>query len=156
MSSSVIPSEKYSCSGSFERFASGKTARDSIGRPASAEERLAGTRPRNPRKSAARPAKREAAARPSTSVRRDARRAGRTDAEAVEVAAVSDRAKARSRADWNRCSGFFSRQRRTIRSSPGATSGRSPAMSAGSSFRIALIVSTAEPPRKARRPESIS
>jgi len=63
---------------------------------------------------------------------------------------------ARSRADWNRCSGFFSRQCRTIRSIPGGTFWFVREMSGGSSFRIADIVSAAESPRNARCPASIS
>jgi hypothetical protein len=61
-----------------------------------------------------------------------------------------------SEADWNRRSGFFSRQWRTIRSRPGETFWFVTESSGGSSLRIAAIVSPAESPRKARWPESIS
>lgn len=64
--------------------------------------------------------------------------------------------KARSRADWKRSSGFFSRQCRTIRSIAGLMWRALSVRSGGSSFRIALMVSTAESPLNARRPESIS
>jgi hypothetical protein len=39
ITASVIPSAKYSCSGSFERFASGRTASESI-RPLPFDQRL--------------------------------------------------------------------------------------------------------------------
>ena len=65
-------------------------------------------------------------------------------------------AKARSFADWKRCSGCFSRQRRTMRSSPGETGVVISLSSGGSSFRIAVIVSAAVSWRKARLPEIIS
>jgi hypothetical protein len=61
-----------------------------------------------------------------------------------------------SRADWNRSCGFFSRQWLTIRSRAGGRLRFVAVRSGGSSFRIAFMVSTAEPPRNARRPESIS
>src|SRR5450755_1418129 len=48
---------------------------------------------------------------------------------------------AKSDADWNRCSGFFSRQRCTTRSSPGGAPGTICKMPGGSSFRMAVIVS---------------
>ena len=63
---------------------------------------------------------------------------------------------ATSRADWKRSSGFFSRQCRTIRSSAGGSGWPPSAAGAGSSLRIAFIVSTAESPSNARRPVSIS
>lgn len=61
-----------------------------------------------------------------------------------EVAESDSRSKARSLADWNRASGCFSRQCRTIRSRPGWTFGFDALSSGGSSFRIAFIVSTEE------------
>jgi len=69
--------------------------------------------------------------------------------EAVEIATAAgvdasesdSRSKARSRADWNRCSGSFSRQWRTMRSRPGGIWRLVAERSGGSSFRIALIVS---------------
>src|SRR6266545_6547429 len=66
------------------------------------------------------------------------------------------RSKARSWAEWKRCSGFFSRQWRTIRSSPGEIFRLVSERSGGSSRRIADIVSAVESAWKARRPESIS
>jgi hypothetical protein len=57
-----------------------------------------------------------------------------------EPAAVS-RPKAKSRADWKRSSGFFSRQWRTMRSRTGLRAPLLSAISGGSSFRIAVIVS---------------
>ena len=65
-------------------------------------------------------------------------------------------AKARSRAEWKRSSRFFSRQRRTMRSNAGEAPLAAATISGGSSRRIALIVSTAVLPLKARFPENIS
>ena len=58
----------------------------------------------------------------------------------------SPRSKARSCAEWKRCSGFFSRQWRTMRSRPGEMFWFVTERSGGSSFRIADIVSAAESP----------
>ncbi len=69
---------------------------------------------------------------------------------------TSSSANATSCAEWKRCSGLFSMQRRTIRSSPGETPWFVAERSGGSSRRIADIVSAAESPRNACRPESIS
>src|SRR5207249_1393166 len=76
----------------------------------------------------ARPAKNAAATRavPNTPpvTGRSHWRLGRTGAKVVDAADDPDSAssaKPRSRADWNRSSGLFSRQRRTIRSSAGGT-----------------------------------
>ncbi len=55
-----------------------------------------------------------------------------------------------SRADWKRSSGFFSRQWRTSRSRPGWISLFVWDRSGGSFVRIAVIVSAAVSPRKAR------
>src|ERR1043165_6461104 len=49
--------------------------------------------------------------------------------------------KARSRADWNRSRGFFSRQCATMASSSGGAFGASDASGSGSSLRMAVIVS---------------
>jgi hypothetical protein len=65
-------------------------------------------------------------------------------------------AKARSRVDWKRFDGFFSRQRRTSRSSQGGTSASVCEGASGSSRRMAVIDSAAVPRAKARRPVSIS
>ena len=69
--------------------------------------------------------------------------------------AIERRANARSRADWKRSAGRFSRQRCTTASN---AAGREPVSVAsdGSSRRIAVIVSGAVAARKARRPEAIS
>ena len=61
-----------------------------------------------------------------------------------------------SRADWNRSSGLFSRLWRTTRSSAGEIFWFVAESSAGSSRRIADIVSAAESPWNALLPESIS
>ena len=61
-----------------------------------------------------------------------------------------------SRADWKRSPAFFSRQWATIRSRAGGRVRFVSLRSGGSSLRIAFIVSTAEVPRNARRPDSIS
>src|ERR1700751_3045204 len=61
------------------------------------------------------------------------------------VAVESDNAssaKARSEADWKRCSGDFSRQRWAVRCTAGGMFATSAESGGGSSFRIALIVST--------------
>ena len=69
---------------------------------------------------------------------------------------TASKAIAISRADCMRSSGFFSRQRRTIRSSPCGTELPLVESSGTSSFRIAVIVSAAVSRRNARRPVSIS
>src|SRR5207249_8477239 len=51
-------------------------------------------------------------------------------------------AKARSLADWKRCSGFFSRQRCTMVASTGGMFPFAEVSCAGSSFKIAFISST--------------
>ena len=73
-----------------------------------------------------------------------------------ETLESASRSNATSRADSNRSSGFFSRQCRTIRSSPGWTSLFVCDRSGGSFVRIAVIVSAAVSPRNARWPDSIS
>src|SRR5579863_8676961 len=65
-------------------------------------------------------------------------------------------AKAKSEADWKRCSAFFSRQRWTTRCRAGGTAGTSCERVVGSSFRIALMVSAGVDLRNARWPVSIS
>ena len=65
-------------------------------------------------------------------------------------------AKPRSRADWKRCSGSFSRQRRTIGSRPAGSGSFAGAMGPGSWVRIALTVSAGVARRKGGRPPSIS
>ncbi len=65
-------------------------------------------------------------------------------------------ANARSRADWKRRSGIFSRQRRTTRSRAGVTAPADGSNSAGSSRRMAVMVSGAVSRWKARCPWSIS
>ena len=72
------------------------------------------------------------------------------------VPEIASSAKARSLADWKRCSGAFSRQRRTMRSSAGATARPDSPSSAGSSLRMAVMVSAEVPRWKARSPASIS
>jgi hypothetical protein len=69
---------------------------------------------------------------------------------------LASKAKVRSCEDWNRFSGFFSRQRRTMRSSSGGTCGFAIAIGDGSLFRTAFIVSTPLSPLNVRRPVSIS
>ena len=64
-------------------------------------------------------------------------------------AARARSANARSRADWNRCSGRFSRQCRTMRSSA-VEIGSSRSSRSGSAFRIAAIVSAAVARRNGR------
>src|SRR5437867_9691831 len=65
-------------------------------------------------------------------------------------------AKLRSLADWNRCSGFFSRHRRTILPSTEGILGFVSLRSGGSTVRIAFMSSTAESPENGRAPQSIS
>ena len=69
---------------------------------------------------------------------------------------ASESVKAMSLADWNRSSRSFSRQCRTMWSSAGETAPPAPESSAGSSLRIAAIVSFAVGRVNARLPESIS
>ena len=83
---------------------------------------------------------------PSAGVARG--RAPRAAADAEAEPDIASSANAMSLADWKRCAGLFSRQRRTTRSRCGGTA---PAGSAGgSSLRIAVIRSTVESPAKAR------
>ena len=87
------------------------------------------------------------------------RRGAAAVARAAFVASVPEsalNANDKSRADWKRCSGLFSRHRRTIRSSAGETRCAGSDSSGGSSFKTAVIVSTAVSRRNARVPESIS
>src|SRR6476646_995094 len=74
----------------------------------------------------------------------------------VDVVDNVSSANARSVADWNRRSGFFSRQRRTIRSTPGEIESFVVSSSGGSFVRIAVIVSAAVSALNARSPPSIS
>jgi hypothetical protein len=64
-------------------------------------------------------------------------------------------ANARSRADWKREPGCFSRQRAMMRASAGGTCSAG-SMSGGSARRIADITSAVVSPVNARRPVSIS
>ena len=111
-------------------------------------------RPRRTKYASPAPARRLAATR-STGMTGRRRRVEMTAAWPVvpESASMSN---ARSCAEWNRCSGFFSRQWRTMRSMPGETFWLVMERSAGSSLRIAAIVSPAESAWNARLPESIS
>jgi hypothetical protein len=61
-----------------------------------------------------------------------------------------------SRADWKRSAGFFSRQWRMIRSTPVPAPGLVCDSSAGSSLRMALVVSAAVSRRNVCLPDSIS
>src|SRR5262245_6970860 len=63
-------------------------------------------------------------------------------------------AKQRSLADWKRCSGFFSKQRRTILSKAGLIFAFISLSSGGISFKIAFITSIADSPPKVRPPLS--
>src|SRR4029077_11363871 len=84
-------------------------------------------------------------------------------ARVIECAEMSDddplsdsTANARSLADWNLRSAFFSRQRAKILCSPGGPCHPDSLSSGGSSRRIAVIVSADVLRLKARLPESIS
>src|SRR6516225_2673251 len=59
----------------------------------------------------------------------------------LPVSLNASSAKAKSCAEWKRCSGSFSRQRWTTRCIPGGVAGASCEMDEGSSFRIAAMVS---------------
>src|SRR5205807_8779486 len=74
----------------------------------------------------------------------------------VETDDNVSRLKARSRADWNRRSRSFSRQRRTRRSSGAGMFGNVSVSSGGSSLRMARSVSIDVSRLKARAPDSIS
>ena len=144
MSASVIPSEKYSCAGSRDRFRSGRTASD---------ESRGGAPPRvdvEMRCHSRKPIARSAAAAASGNRRLGRNReAGKPGAVTVsDEASVS--ANATSFADWKRRAGSFSRQRRTTRSSARGASGRVSVTEGGWSVRIRLIVSAGELPRNAR------
>src|ERR1035437_7435776 len=80
--------------------------------------------------------------------------AGNDDADPEPDNAPS--ANVKSRADWKRSAGFFSRQWRTMRSRPGEIFTVVGSISAGSDLRIAFMVSTDESPPNAGLPESIS
>ena len=69
---------------------------------------------------------------------------------------MASRWKARSRADWKRASGDFSRQRTTTRSSAGGMVGLPWESQGGSSRRMACSVSTALSRRKGAAPVIIS
>src|SRR5260370_11157845 len=84
-------------------------------------------------------------------------------ARAMVLDSVPDKvpnAKDRSRADWKRCSGLFSRHLRTMRSSAGETrrveSDDAVDKSGGSYFKTAVMVSAVVSRRKTRVSESIS
>ena len=69
---------------------------------------------------------------------------------------MASNANAKSDAEWKRCSGFFSRQRCTIRSRAGGVPGVIREISGGSSFKMAVIVSGDVGFLNARLPVSIS
>ena len=112
-----------------------------------------------PARPARKPAARRTAAAAAKAARRLTTREGATPG-AIARAPVSEvrlsSAKARSPADWKRCSGAFSRQRRTMRSRPGGTFWFVRERSGGSSRRIAVMTSALESPPNAFRPASIS
>ena len=66
------------------------------------------------------------------------------------------RLKARSRIDWKRCAGSFSRQCRTMRSIAGGMPPPPSDSAAGASFRVAAITPARLRPENGRRPEIIS
>src|SRR5215471_17922805 len=74
----------------------------------------------------------------------------------LEAAVRASSAKLRSLADWNRCSGFFSKQRRTIRESIGEIFGLVSLTSGGSTVKIEFMTSTTDSPENGRPPQSIS
>jgi len=96
---------------------------------------------------------RAAASQGQSGVRRDAAVAAARTAELASVPESELSANDRSLADWKRCSGVFSRQRRTMRSSAGETRRLAPEersdersddgvdKSGGSSFKTAVMVS---------------
>ncbi len=110
------------------------------------------------------PARAAPASRKPSLSRRRPRAAGRPSAAAivsalrlrVDAVEIASSAMPRSCAVRKRSSGRFSRHRRTMRSSAGETFCVDSKRLGGSSFRIALSVSTGLSPRKARLPVSIS
>ncbi len=162
MSCSVMPSAKYSCSGSPDRFSSGKTATDRIW-----PEDGAGVH--EPRNSNAAVAKTPMASNPPTS---QAERRGRrstspavTRSEATDVFVgprvpepVSDgpsSARRRSPMSRTRSFGSFRRQRRrNVSSAEGMSGGK--AVQSGSVVNTAAMVSDESPPGNGRRPVSVS
>ena len=126
-----MPSAKYSCCGSPERLARGKTARDSI---------RIGPAPRpNGRKTSAMATRAMIAPARRMAVRREILGRFASSIESPEPR-HSLSANDRSPADWNRSPGFFSRHRRTIRFRPSGTCVPGTTISAGWSLRIAAIV----------------
>ena len=109
---------------------------------------------------ASRPSARQNAAAATLAARGKRRDAAREDGRAAERAVPSteaSRSNARSRADWKRSAGLFSRLCRRIRSRAGGRSAPGlDASSSGSAWRIAVIVSAPVGFWKARRPVSIS
>src|SRR5579862_1891016 len=75
---------------------------------------------------------------------------------AVPESDKASRAKARSEAEWKRCSGLFSRHRCTIFWRAGGVPGTICEADGGSSFRMALIVSGEVGLWNARSPVNIS
>jgi len=75
---------------------------------------------------------------------------------APDPVSTAESAKARSRADWKRWSGSFSRQWRITRPSSGGTREAVPLTGCGSSLRMAATVSIALSRSKGRRPATIS
>jgi hypothetical protein len=101
----------------------------------------------------------------ATSAAGSQRRGDRVAVAAMAVAPLADvpdpldsasNANAKSRADWKRSSGFFSRQCRTTRSSAGGSGRPVVTISGGSSVRMAFIVCTAVSPMNGRAPDSSS
>ncbi len=146
-----MPSTKYSWAASPERLARGSTASDPIRRGA----------PDLPHP-LLHPATASIAKVATTSAPAMVRRLrvyhgfGSGNGTVTGPLSSARRAKARSRADWNRCSRSFSRQRRTTVSTFGGIGTVAALSSAGWSRRIAASVSAAVSPLNARRPASIS
>src|SRR5262249_30238342 len=73
-----------------------------------------------------------------------------TDAGLASADVKASSAKLRSLADWNRCSGFFARQHRTILDTTGEIFGLVSLRSGGSMVKIEFMTSTAESPENGR------
>ncbi len=157
ISVSVMPSAKYSCSGSRERFSSGSTARDRMvpgsgvpksrwrspptfvetTTPASSARAMPATNTASPRLCAGREA--PAATNPDPESRLSLCRSVRM-----------------SEAFWKRCLRSFSSALLMISSSFAGTSGFSRTGATGTRFRIASVSKPEVSPRKGRTPVTIS
>jgi hypothetical protein len=154
ITASVIPSAKYSCSGSLERFESGSTASESIRPPFSLPVHRLLNRPTSAAKSTA-----TTASAPSPRLTPSGNRRGRVAAGATETAVgcpirSPSRAALRFAAAGYRRSGSFLRQVLTISRRP--TDATAVSGNTGSAWRIASVRLAGTVSGKGRVPVAIS